>query len=194
MVSRQQLRIHFRQKRKIASELQAAHTRINDCLIAHPLEGMTHIAGYVAMPEEVALQGFFKHAWLKDQSIYVPVVSDSEMHFYPYMPDTPLSVNTFGIKEPVLENSEPVSPNRLEAVLVPLVAFDATGTRLGMGGGFYDRYFGVLEPDARPLLIGVAFAVQQSAKHLPTEPWDVKLDAVVTEHDFLTFTDKIAKS
>ncbi len=68
-------------------------------------------------------------------------------------------------------------------ILLPLVAFDASGNRLGMGGGHYDRALQFRRRRSHwrgPLLVGLAFDVQQS-EPLPIERWDVRLDAVITE-------------
>ena len=73
----------------------------------------------------------------------------------------------------------------LDAVLLPLVSFDTLGGRLGMGGGFYDRYFA--ESTTRPWMIGVAYNIQQSEQPLPTQPWDIPLDALVTESGYRKF-------
>jgi 5-formyltetrahydrofolate cyclo-ligase len=64
-------------------------------------------------------------------------------------------------------------------VIMPLLGFDAAGTRLGYGGGHYDRTLATLEP--APRLVGVAFAAQELA-HIPRAPHDRPLDAVVTEN------------
>jgi len=70
---------------------------------------------------------------------------------------------------------------------VPLVAFDARGYRLGYGGGFYDRSIDRLKTlHTRPLLIGVARACQQ-VEAVPHEPWDERLDMLVTEEECLMF-------
>ncbi|HID00312.1 MAG TPA: 5-formyltetrahydrofolate cyclo-ligase [Piscirickettsiaceae bacterium] len=69
----------------------------------------------------------------------------------------------------------------IRLVITPLVAFDANGSRLGMGGGFYDRTFACKRNGRhKPLLIGWAHACQEVA-HLPRQPWDVPLDGVITE-------------
>ncbi|NNE73244.1 MAG: 5-formyltetrahydrofolate cyclo-ligase [Acidimicrobiales bacterium] len=80
----------------------------------------------------------------------------------------------FGILEPT-----PNQPraDRLGLVLVPLVAFDAQCHRIGMGRGYYDRFFA--DWPTRPPLIGVAFDAQQ-VDSIPARRWDVSLDAVVT--------------
>jgi 5-formyltetrahydrofolate cyclo-ligase len=76
-----------------------------------------------------------------------------------------------------------LDPRWLDLVLVPLVAFDARGTRLGMGAGFYDRYFEFLRHRRiwlRPRLLGVAFDVQR-LEHIATFDHDVPLWGIVTE-------------
>lgn len=75
---------------------------------------------------------------------------------------------------------------RLDVILLPLVAVDARGWRLGSGAGFYDRSLAHLRYGRRwrrPRLIGVAYEFQRVAQ-LEPQPWDVPLDAVVTERGF----------
>ena len=79
----------------------------------------------------------------------------------------------------VQRDDRPIDPDTLDVALVPLLGFDDHGQRLGMGGGFYDRYFSSAEQ--RPWIVGIAYDIQRLEKSLPSEPWDVMLDAVVTE-------------
>ena len=76
-------------------------------------------------------------------------------------------------------------PNQVDLLLLPLVAFDSAGTRLGMGGGFYDRSFAFLRDPAyqgkRPYLLGLAYTFQKTPDLLLRELWDVPLNAVATE-------------
>ena len=94
--------------------------------------------------------------------------------------------NRFGIAEPPASNPH-IQPEDIDAVLAPLVAFDDQGHRLGMGGGYYDRFLPRL--NAGTPLIGVAFACQQYEQPLPREAWDVPLHAVVTENGVLEWPD-----
>ena len=108
----------------------------------------------------------------------------------PIEPGTPLRRNRFQIPEPDVSPAEWLPPSALDLVLTPLVAFDSTGTRLGMGGGFYDRSFAFLrDPDPvghRPRLIGLAYEFQQ-VEALVRQPWDVPLDAAATEKAWSVF-------
>lgn len=85
----------------------------------------------------------------------------------------------FGIPEPVPERSGRCPPEALELVLVPLTAFDDQCGRVGMGGGYYDRF---LPRCGRAVCVGVAFACQQ-VERVAAESWDWPLDAVVTERE-----------
>ncbi len=83
----------------------------------------------------------------------------------------------FGIWEPRPDRSAVVSPEDIDLVICPCTAFDSAGHRVGMGGGYYDRFL----PRCRnAAIIAVAFSVQQ-ARHIPAQPWDKAMDAIVTE-------------
>ncbi|MGP9765118.1 5-formyltetrahydrofolate cyclo-ligase [Halomonas sp. AOP13-D3-9] len=128
--------------------------------------------------------------WLRQRNvaIYLPVLrplSANRLWFVAYRPDTPMVQNRFGIWEPDLrfgaERRNRISAWALDTLIVPLVGFDANANRMGMGGGFYDRSLAFMHrPGPAPTLIGVAHACQQVAS-LPVEPWDVPLQAVVSD-------------
>jgi 5-formyltetrahydrofolate cyclo-ligase len=96
----------------------------------------------------------------------------------------PLLTNRYGIREPrCTSRTLASSVRRLDVVILPLVAFDASLNRIGMGGGYYDRTFGYarsFKTWKRPLLIGVAHRFQQVEK-IEASAWDVPLDCVITE-------------
>jgi 5-formyltetrahydrofolate cyclo-ligase len=90
--------------------------------------------------------------------------------------------NRFGILEPV--GTLEVGLAEVDLALVPLVAWDAAGGRLGMGASFYDRLFQPFASDPRPLRVGVAYGVQEIDR-VPLEPWDVPLHMVLTDNGCL---------
>lgn len=83
----------------------------------------------------------------------------------------------YGIWEPVLEQSDPVLPEEIDLVICPCTAFDEACSRLGMGGGYYDRF---LPRCVNARIAAAAFSCQQ-AKRIPAASWDVPMDLVVTE-------------
>jgi 5-formyltetrahydrofolate cyclo-ligase len=127
--------------------------------------------------------------------VYLPVLhpsAEGRLQFARWRPGEPLQTNRFGIPEPVTEPDRLIDPSYLDLVVVPVLGFDRQGHRLGMGGGYYDRTFAFRNtPDAepRPLLVGLAHAKQQVAS-IERQPWDVMLDAVITNRQVLRFNDR----
>ena len=145
------------------------------------------IAAYLASPEEASIDAFIDLAWQRQQSIFLPCIDTKHGHmtFAQHHPNAPLKKNRFGLLEPA-DRTDIAQARDLNCALVPLVAFDGHGNRLGMGGGYYDRFFA--EPAERPTLIGVAFSEQKTTTPLPSEQWDVPLDMVVTDMTIEQFT------
>ncbi|MBL8937241.1 MAG: 5-formyltetrahydrofolate cyclo-ligase [Archangium sp.] len=102
--------------------------------------------------------------------------------FHRWSAETRLVTSRFGVTEPVPETLI-VEPDLL---LVPLLAFDATGARLGYGGGFYDVTLETLRRTRSVFAVGFAYAGQELPT-LPTEPHDQRLDAVLTEREWRVF-------
>lgn len=92
--------------------------------------------------------------------------------------DDDLAPGLWGIPEPKPDKIRPVDPSDLDFVVVPGVAFDEQGNRLGYGGGYYDRFFSELR-DGVPL-VAVTFEVQLLPA-VPVAPWDRRVDMVITE-------------
>jgi 5-formyltetrahydrofolate cyclo-ligase len=103
----------------------------------------------------------------------------SKLFFRRYAPPHRLRPNRFGILEVDAEAHRAMPARHLDLILVPLVGFDPQCHRIGMGGGFYDRTLARL-PHGRPRLIGLAHECQR-VDHIERRPWDVDLDAVITE-------------
>ena len=181
---RKHLRQQFRSQRRAINDVDrqawqlALHTNLNT--VCASLSG--HTTAYIAADGEVDLQLWMQSTHL---GLALPKVGDKRtMTFHAWqMEDELVQSNQFEVWEP-LANSQVIHPEQLAAVIVPLVAFDSSGTRLGMGGGFYDQFFAAHPQIMR---IGVAFQLQQSATLLPREAWDMPLDRVVTEQTILDF-------
>ena len=108
------------------------------------------------------------------KSVYLPrVLGEEEMAFYPFVSwDSLERSRSFGLYEPTLDHKA-VAPEQLDLLIIPALAFDSEGYRLGRGKGYYDRY--LAQTKARR--IGVSFGLLRP-RHLPTEPWDLPMDRV----------------
>jgi 5-formyltetrahydrofolate cyclo-ligase len=144
------------------------------------------VALYLPMRGEVDLRPCLERAWRRGATVFVPRISSrrrGRMSFVRWTPGAAQRRNAFGILEPAV-TIRPTPVAQLDVVVVPVVGFDRRGNRLGMGAGFYDRALrrrlDATRRWRRPRLIGVAFACQELAA-IPTSPWDVPLDLIVTE-------------
>lgn len=141
------------------------------------------VALYLANDGEIATTVILEHALTSGKQCYLPRISAQEMFFLRYERDDPLQTNRYGIPEPTKER-ESIGAENLDIVLLPLVGFDTSGGRLGMGGGYYDRCFAFraesISSNARPMLIGLAHHCQE-VDRIPHEHWDVSLDKIVSD-------------
>jgi 5-formyltetrahydrofolate cyclo-ligase len=141
------------------------------------------IGAYSAVGGEVDCAPALAVARRRTKAVFLPVLHGGRLRFAPCSPATPMLRNRFGIAEPATGPARWQRGMDLDVVLVPLVAFDPAGHRLGMGGGFYDRSFAFLRRRGRwrrPWLVGLAHEFQH-VEFIPAQPWDVPLHAVVTE-------------
>ena len=143
------------------------------------------VAFYFANDGELDPLALLLRALQRGKRCYLPVLSahhPDKVIFSPFHADDSLVSNRWGILEPGRLTRRLVKPYSLDLVLVPLVGFDATCNRMGMGKGFYDRTFAYRQRSGfqRPRLVGLAYEIQR-VKELPVNAWDVPLDAVVTE-------------
>ena len=185
---RRELRRALRQRRRDAgaAERMAAAEAVAAQLLAHPrfpAEG--YIAGYWAMDGEVPLH--LLQMRLRDGQVWcLPCVqADGSLRFAPWRPGDPLASNRYGIPEPELAPGSLLDARDMALVVLPLLGFTRTGQRLGMGGGYYDRSFAFRrDAKAPPWLVGAAYSFQQFDA-LAAQEWDVPLDAIATEQEFL---------
>ncbi len=173
------LRKNISQEQRFAAATLAANQLIATDLFKHS----QHIACYLAQDNEFDCMPIIKVIWQAKKNCYLPVLSTVEKHtliFAAYEPNTKLKVNRYHIPEPdtLLHFPE----KELDLVLMPLVGFDLTGHRLGMGKGYYDRTFQFLQDQQikKPFLLGLAYEVQK-LEYVPTDTWDIAMDGVLTE-------------
>ncbi len=147
------------------------------------------IGTFAAFDGEPSLDALVRAARGTGKRFYLPVLRGDTMRFARLATEAKMRRNSFGILEP--ETLEPIDARRLDVVLTPLVACDGRGTRLGVGGGYYDRCFAFLARRSfwrRPKLVGAAYSFQR-IEHIERMPWDVPLWALATEHGVERFCE-----
>lgn len=141
------------------------------------------LASYYPFGSEVRTFKITEKAFENNKVIALPKISRSFMDFYQITPNTNFYTNKFGIKEPVAHSSQRVSQD-LELVIVPGLAFDTNGYRIGYGYGYYDRFLG----DKRNSIICVGLAYDsQVVQQVPHLNHDTKLDILLTEKRIFYF-------
>lgn len=182
---RKALRRMLRQRRRALSAAQQKKSAygLYRQLVQHSwFRRARRVALYLASDGEIDPHYLLEEAQRRKKHVYLPVLScwpQRHMAFQRIHAKTRWQRNRFGIPEPVADREQQRALWTLDLVCLPLVGFDANGGRLGMGGGFYDRSLAACNLPLPPLL-GLAHSCQQ-VDQLPLEPWDVPLDAVVTE-------------
>ena len=169
-----------------AGERMQAAEAVSKHLLSHDIfKRPGYVAGYWAMGGELPLH-VLQMRLPADQVWCLPCIQpDNSLRFAPWRSGDQLESNRFGIPEPALAPASQLDAADMAVILVPLLGFTRRGSRLGMGGGFYDRSLALHRPgSSSPVLIGVGYAMQELAE-LPDEPWDVALYAIVTETELL---------
>lgn len=192
--AKQQMRQQMRARRRNLSPEQqrrAAHDLAKHLARLPVFMRCRYLALYLPNDGEINPTPLALAAWRMGKRCYLPVLhplNGRQLAFVRYEPGTVLRPNRFGIPEPDFRRSQRMAPEHLDLVLLPLVAFDRTGSRLGMGGGFYDRTFAFMQGQPvwrhKPKLIGLAHSCQE-ADGVVRESWDLPLNAVATDQGII---------
>lgn len=142
------------------------------------------IAAYWPLGREIDPTGILEEAVKRGLSCALPIVEKGTkvLSFKAWEPKTEMHKGAFGIMEP--KDSATVIP---DIVLVPLLAFDRQGHRMGKGGGYYDATLSHLRGQKEIQAIGVGYAGQAVLFNLPKEAHDQKMDAILTPKEFKRF-------
>ncbi len=150
----------------------------------------TDVALYLANDGEIDPGEIVSLCFRRHKRVYAPVIQanrpDARLTFAPWRTIHPWVRNRYRIPEPNVSLRDHRRPEQLDLIFMPLVAFDAAGQRLGMGGGFYDRTLsarGHRKIFRKPRLIGIAHEFQKVEK-IPADAWDVPLDGILTNERF----------
>ncbi len=203
MKTRQALRQTIRNKRRELTEAQqnsAALALLKRFCENDKILSAKHIAIYLSNDGELNTQLIIDWCWHQGKQVYLPVVhpfSKGHLLFLHFDQQTELVNNQYGIAEPKLDVRKIIPAKQLDIICTPLVAFDKTGVRLGMGGGFYDRTLSQWHQQntkknamqsimannksntKTPYPIGLAHDCQL-VDSIPTEVWDIPLPEIIT--------------
>jgi 5-formyltetrahydrofolate cyclo-ligase len=156
---------------------------------SHPkFKQSEHISCYISFDNELNTEEIIKEIWRAGKHCYLPLLGEERsLEFARYHEGDVLIPNALDILEPQKAGVK-IQPEHLDLIILPLVAYDLAGQRLGTGGGYYDRTFAFLHsnPVKRPHLTGLAYN-KQRADMLPSDPWDVSLDDLITEQQYIRF-------
>ncbi len=135
-----------------------------------------HILLYHSLPDELSTIAFIEK-WQAQKHIYLPRVNGDDLDILPY-DKSQLAHGSFNIEEPMGDDTVDIS--KIEMIVVPGVAFDCNGNRVGRGKGYYDR----LLEQTHATTIGVGYGFQL-VNNIPAEPHDIAVDYVITEKGFI---------
>ena len=171
------LRQHIRQlhAKYTTAQLQAMSTQLVQALEAHPyfLQANTVLL-YHSLPDEPQTHELIKR-WGERKRILLPVVRDNDMVLRQYTSNNTLHTGTFGISEP--QGTDYTDYTTIQLAVVPGIAFDADGNRLGRGRGYYDRFFAAM--DIKAWRMGYCYPFQL-VEHVPTDAQDISMHEVLT--------------
>ncbi|MFB5945556.1 5-formyltetrahydrofolate cyclo-ligase [Albibacterium profundi] len=181
--TKKELRAFFKERR---SKLTGSEVDLfNDGLLTQfqqfDWRGLEYVHTFLPIKKQIEPDTYRLIDWLRKAFPELKlVISKSDlktnlMEHFVWEDDLAFEVNLWGIEEPIEGKS--IVPQQLDAVIVPLLAFDQTGHRVGFGKGFYDRFLAACRPDC--LIIGLSFFAP-IAKIKDINPFDIKLDFCLT--------------
>jgi len=183
MNNKSSIRTKFNQLRAslTSDQVKQLSQRICDNILSSDIFNNSEcIATYSALFNEVNLSSLLQ----TNKQFYLPVVqADNAMTFQHKDEDTIMSKNKYGILEP--QNGLIVTASDIDLCLMPLVGFNRIGNRLGMGGGYYDRYFAENKMQEKPtILAGIAYDFQEDDT-IQNQEWDIPLDIIFTNKEVI---------
>lgn len=125
-----------------------------------------------SLPDEISTYRLIEK-WANGKTILLPVVVENDLHLRRFCGKQAMASGCFNIQEPSGEDF--TDYDSIDLAVIPALAFDKNGTRLGRGKGFYDR----LLPHIKAPKIGICFDFQQ-VEVLPSDAWDIKADCIIT--------------
>ena len=162
------------------SVLNEKSKTITKKVINHPFYKQAELVfAYIDAKGEVMTEELIRHAWKQGKKVAVPKIHGEVMEFYLITSFEQLEYGCFGLMEPDDMCPKVIDIPENSMVLMPGVAFDRTGNRIGYGKGYYDKYFTKF-----PNLNKIALSLDiQVVPEISAEPHDLKADCVITEEN-----------
>ena len=176
------------QRRSLSFEAQkdAARRLAKRASAIRYFQASQRVACYFPNDGEIDPRPLMLRIWALKKECYLPVLASGHcnyLRFAPVFPQSQFRLNRFDIPEPVIAQNKLISAAHLDLIFMPLVGFDLSGNRMGMGGGFYDRSLNFMRHRQywkRPYLFGLAHDFQ-CVDRLAANSWDVPMQGVVTD-------------
>lgn len=153
-----------------------------------PISKAQNITIFYSIDGEINTYPLINRLWKEKKNVFLPKIGSfisKKTFFLKYIPNMNLKINKFYIPEPLMDNKNIISLDKIDVMLVPLVAFNSKGQRLGMGGGFYDSILQTWKQN-KFLPIGLAYDFQL-IDEFPIANWDVPLPIILTPSTFWCF-------
>ncbi|WP_124948477.1 5-formyltetrahydrofolate cyclo-ligase [Sulfuriferula thiophila] len=193
-MNKSQLRSQLQRRRRAVTppqRVQAARQLVRHALRAGLLQRYQHVGLYLPHGAEINTMPLLNRVLSLGKHTYLPMLPfgrGKKLWFNRLEAGNRWIYNRFGIPE--THGKKSVRAQQLDVVFMPLVGYDDFGYRIGMGGGYYDASLEFLLRRCRwrrPYLIGVAFSCQHVPGKLPHDPWDIPLNAILTEQGLHRF-------
>lgn len=172
-------------------DVQIKSHAINEALFAQSffINAKTMLI-YLPIKKEPNSLPIIKNAWKMEKDVLVPVTIPEKKELLLSRLDSlkDLTEGYHGIPEPKKSCLRPVEPHKVDLCLLPGVAFDTNGYRLGYGGGYFDRFLPTLRPDCLKIALAYDFQILEFLAHLPH---DIPVDIIITESAIYHCTQEI---
>ena len=186
------IRKDLRKKRRQLTtyqQKQAAQQVLNQLRQHHIFKNSQNIGLYLSAFGEIQTKAIIEYCFLKRKKVFLPLICNMNQKLvwisiskYQYR-NKRFIQHSLGMQEPIATRGKHVAT--LDLLLMPLLACDTQGSRVGMGGGFYDRT--LADAPKKPFRLGIAHHFQFIHTSFTRQPWDQALDALVTPEMFLRF-------
>ncbi|QCI22262.1 5-formyltetrahydrofolate cyclo-ligase [Buchnera aphidicola] len=187
--NRNDIRMYIRVIRKSLSFKEQYNASIQITKLAYTCKfiyNSKNIALFLPFDGEINTYPLILKLWLNKKKVFVPIIHPykRKLFFAPFYYNSILYYNKYNILEPFFNVKDIISIYYLDTIIVPLVAFDKTGMRLGMGGGFYDTCLRDWKNNFFPVGFSYDF---QLISTIPRKPWDVSLPIILTPNKIWYF-------